>query len=275
MKFSIGAVYSDSITGIRKSPALLLPVLLAILLPALLSLVLTLAGVEFTSIEDDSRTLKGDEVAAIIVSTVLLLVINLFAYAWLFQAAAAAVREGQLAFDPMIRLVGGRTLRVALSLAIVGLAILGGTLIAGFVGSAIAASAGGTVAALLTIFATVFALWTLFSLVPVACACEASGPVKAIAFGTERTRRAFWSIAAFLLLTFVILLLLSFIISVIAFSFFSEGSTAGAWILTILNGVIWVFFVTFVAVALTLIYRALGPEGDMPPGRSETAGESS
>lgn len=260
MKFSIGAIWSDSATSIRKNPFVMLPPLLMALAPLLLGLLLSGLGMRLDYYGTGSRNrFDNDDIVAIIVYAVALLILSFIFYAWTFQLAAAVVRDGAVGLGRALKLFGGKTLKVALSQVVVVLIFIGLMVIFMLITNLMLTDEFSLILIIVFAVCLFILIGSFMSLVPVACAYDDCGPLRALSIGTMRVRTAYWSTVAFLLVTALATGGASFLAGLVTAEL-SKGPGAALVAAIAVETVVSVLATAFFALALAHIYAVLKPE---------------
>lgn len=273
MKFRIDEVIGESIDSVRTNPVLMLPMLLATLAPYIISITFARMGLEPTVYQSRRGLVyDADDVIAFITYFIAFVIASAFLYGWLTQATVAVVREGRLRTSGLVRLLGGTTARVSLSLAFVWLMLIGLTAIMTLVGAEVVASRSGLVLYLFVFFSVLLFSLSLFSLTGVACAFERCGPLEAVSLGAMRLKGSLRYMIAFFFIVFLFAIAVSAAIGLV--QWLSGGSGTVNLIMWIVQSIIWIPLTTVVAMALAHIYAKLQPAPEaLRQGKGEALGQ--
>lgn len=252
---------------VRYNPRVLIVLPLVVyLVVGVLSTIVVLIGGEslMTANVDDLLELEEASMSTAFVTTSLLtalisFIASLFIYTTAVNAAMSAIYGRKISMGQGLSMSMGDAGRLAIAYVVYALMFVGATALIGFVLAPLLANAGGgifVIFSLLILIAVIYLAVRLSCVVPVLVA-EQLGPIASISRSFRLTKGRFWPIFATLMASFVILMVVSGVATIIItiFSFLSLGTTTGAIIYaTITNALLSAILVAFTQAVTNVIY---------------------
>ena len=252
LKASIKHIFSDSLNDVLRSPAIVLPIAIGFILSYMIQIVfVSVFGFEAVSQED--MDLLEDDLALFIAMTIVSVLVSLAVYGWQYQSASTAVKEGGLSTAGVVRLLGARTLIVALALLIMVMMILALT----FIASIIPLVTGGSIAAFIVVVGVTLLAVMMLSFVPVAVAFDGVNPIRSIGASIERVLSAFSTVLAFSAATLLTLVAAGMLVLALSSFVLLQLPGLGMIFNLILVLAFSLFFGAFIPLVWTRLYAAL------------------